>query len=220
MGPLIILAEEEGPVIEEEAAAAGEAISAEAGVLAEEAKAAGQAIATEAETLAGEIEAEGKTVFDRVEQALSSDEIGETTAQCEAEGSNAADAVKLQERATELQNMREPWMAERGTTAVIRGQDPVSGEVRDFISTEGETMPPEWEGQLSPNEQVIEGEGHAEETILNSDETSGFELNAGGTSRNVCSETCQPLIEENELELGGQTFRGAADKTPYRTFWK
>ena len=111
-------------------------------------------------------------------------------------------------------------MAERGTTAIIRGQDPVSGEIRDFISTEGETMPPEWEGQLGPNEQFVEGEGHAEETILNSNETSGFDLTAGGTSRNVCTDTCQPLLEENGFELGGETFRGAADKTPYRTFWK
>ena len=41
---------------------------------------------------------------------------------------------------------------------------------------------------------------------------------AGGTSRNVCRETCAPCVTGHGLELTGREFRGRADKTPYRMF--
>ncbi|WP_026408681.1 hypothetical protein [Actinomyces dentalis] len=41
---------------------------------------------------------------------------------------------------------------------------------------------------------------------------------AGGTSRNVCRETCAPRIAAHGLELTGREFAGRADKTPYRMF--
>jgi pyocin large subunit-like protein len=58
------IVEEEGPVVEEEAVAAGETI------------------ATEAEALAQEVEAEGKAIVDKVEQALSPDDVGQVEEQC------------------------------------------------------------------------------------------------------------------------------------------
>jgi hypothetical protein len=95
MGPLIILAEEEGPVIEEGAAAAAEAIAAETQVLTQEARVAGQTIVTEAQTLAGEVEAEGKAIFNKIGDALSSGDVGEIAVQCELESPPATTATVL-----------------------------------------------------------------------------------------------------------------------------
>ncbi len=47
-----------------------------------------------------------------------------------------------------------------------------------------------------------------------------YTIMAGGTSRNVCTDICQPLIESAGLILGGPTFRGRRDKTPFRQFWR
>jgi RHS repeat-associated protein len=129
-------------------------------------------------------------------------------------------ARDLQARAKQLQSMRNEWISERGTTAVIRGTNPQTGQTVDFIATEGKGgMPPEWQGQLNPNEQFVRGSGHAEETILNSPETQGWDLTEGGTSRNVCSGTCEPLLQGRGLDVGGPEFPGNSDKTPNRMFW-
>ena len=81
-------------------------------------------------------------------------------------------------------------------------------------------MPPEWEGQLGPNEHFIGEPGHAEQSILNSNQTEGYNLTEGGTSRNVCKAICEPALTDEGFQLGGPTFRGMPDKTPYRMFWK
>src|SRR5271165_3191451 len=89
MGGLIILEEvieEEGPVIEEEAAATGEAIAAEAQVLAQEAETAAKAIAAEAEALAQQAEAEGEAILNELEDALGDGEVDEVEEECSAEG--------------------------------------------------------------------------------------------------------------------------------------
>jgi hypothetical protein len=80
-------------------------------------------------------------------------------------------------------------------------------------------MPKELEGTLSNNERYIEGAGHAEQTIVNAAGTD-WKIMSGGTSRNICKGTCQPLLEEHGVQLGGPTFRGNPDKTPYRMFWR
>lgn len=79
-------------------------------------------------------------------------------------------------------------------------------------------MPGSWEDMLGPNEIFIRGPGHAEETILNN-LGDDWVVTAGGTSRNICFATCTPLLEAQGLEIGGPTFRGMADKSPYRMFW-
>jgi len=131
MGPLIILAEEEGPVIEEEAAAAGEAIVAETQVLAEEAKVAGQAIANEAEVLAGEAEAEGKAILDKIGQALSNNEVEETTAQCEELMGEAAEGGGLEAEGPGQWREAQESMSDRAADfqSKVTGQPP--GRVYD-----------------------------------------------------------------------------------------
>ena len=42
---------------------------------------------------------------------------------------------------------------------------------------------------------------------------------AGGTSRNVCKETCAPLLIGRNLQLSGPIFRSMPDKTRFRLFW-
>ena len=47
-----------------------------------------------------------------------------------------------------------------------------------------------------------------------------YTIIAGGTSRNICKATCQPLLETDGLTLGGSIYNGRSDKTPYRQFWR
>ena len=128
-------------------------------------------------------------------------------------------AVQLQGRAAELNALRRPWEASNGTTAVIKVLNKLANKSKRLIATEGKTIPKEFEGKLLPGEEFIGEIGHAEQTIL---ENLGPDWVAveGGASRNVCSRVCQPLVEGNGMRLGGPEFRGAADKTPFRMFWR
>ena len=129
-----------------------------------------------------------------------------------------ARAAELQSRASELQQQRRAWEAERGTSAAIEGTHKQTGESRVFVATESPKEPKEWTELLAPNEEFVEGAGHAEQTIIES-KRSEYSFTAGGTSRNVCGETCCPLIQDVNMELGGPEFAGKSDKTPYRMFW-
>jgi RHS repeat-associated protein len=133
------------------------------------------------------------------------------------------DAEVLQARAAELQALRErPWLVRNGTTSAISARNAATGEIRTFIATEAEGMPSSWEGLLNPNETFVEGSGHAEETILRNLGSDWTPL-AGGTSRNVCSVVCSPLIEGSGGQLGGPEFPwnpgSGLPKTPFRMFW-
>jgi hypothetical protein len=128
-----------------------------------------------------------------------------------------ARAAELQARAAQLQALRDPWLAEKGTTAAIDIQNRTTGAIRTLLATEDKTMPKEWQGLLRADEEYAPGMGHAEQTILNSvsDES---EIVAGGTSRNVCLAVCAPLIDDAGLELEGPQFRGMPENTPFRMF--
>src|SRR5271169_6768422 len=107
MGALIVLeqiVEEEGPVVEEEAVAAGEAISAEAQALAQAAEkeapviedaviSAGKTVVSEAEVLAQEVESAGKAALDKLSNAFTSDNIGNAVSKCTQAVSNTGKSV-------------------------------------------------------------------------------------------------------------------------------
>jgi len=100
------------------------------------------------------------------------------------------------------------------------GLTPFSGEAQTWIATESPgAMPSQWNGLLQDGETFIQGPGHAEQTIANA-LGNDWVITSGGTSRNICIGTCQPLLEGQGLQLGGPVFRGMADKTPYRMFWR
>jgi hypothetical protein len=128
-------------------------------------------------------------------------------------------AAQLQGRAAELNAMRRAWEANNGTTAVIKVQNKVTGEVKTLIATEGKAMPKEFIGKLRPGEEFIGEVGHAEQTILQNLGPDWVAVE-GGASRNVCKGLCQPLVEGSGMKLGGPQFRGALDKTPFRMFWR
>jgi RHS repeat-associated protein len=134
-----------------------------------------------------------------------------------ATGSEAGASV-AQARSAELQEARRAWEAKNGTTAVIRGQHRTTGEIRDFIATEAPTQPRQF-GALRTNEEFVEGAGHAEETIVKQ-RGAEWRFFEGGSSRNVCQGTCKPLLEGEGFKIGGPTFPGRADKTPFRMFWR
>jgi hypothetical protein len=115
--------------------------------------------------------------------------------------------------------MREWPMSAKGTTAVIKVQNKVTGEVKTLIATEGKTMPKEFAGKLRPGEEFIKGAGHAEQTIL---ERLGPDWTTveGGTSRNVCETICKALVEGSGMKLGGPKFPFRGDKTDFRMFWR
>ena len=131
-------------------------------------------------------------------------------------------ARQLQQRAQQLNNGRKQWLVDNGTTAVIQAQGTIKGEnvIVNFVATEGERVDPLVEGALRRGEIFVKGEGHAEQTIIDAlDKLDGnWKIIAGGTSRNVCRETCAPRIAAHGLELTGPEFAGRADKTPYRMF--
>ena len=135
-------------------------------------------------------------------------------------------ARRLQQRAQQLNNGRDAWDVRNGTTAVIQARGTIKiqtqGTIKsenvivNFVATEGERVDPLVEGALRRGEIFVEGEGHAEQTIIDAlDKLDGsWKIIAGGTSRNVCRETCAPRIAAHGLELTGREFAGRADKTP------
>ena len=131
-------------------------------------------------------------------------------------------ARRLQQRAQQLNDGRRQWLVDNGTTAVIQAQGTVKGEnvIINFVATESKDVDPLVEGALRRGEIFVEGEGHAEQTIIDAlDKLDGnWKIIAGGTSRNVCRKTCAPRIANHGLELTGPEFRGMPDKTPYRMF--
>ena len=130
------------------------------------------------------------------------------------------EATALQARAQQLNGLRDSWMAGRGTTSAVNVQNIGTGEVQTWIATESPgAMPSGWNGLLNNGETFIQGAGHAEQTIVNA-LGNDWMITSGGTSRNICSGTCQPLLEGQGLQLGGPAFRGMSDKTPYRMFWR
>jgi len=109
-------------------------------------------------------------------------------------------------------------LVDNGTTAVIQAQGTIKGEnvIVNFVATESKDVDPLVEGALRRGEIFVKGEGHAEQTIIDAlDKLDGnWTIIAGGTSRNVCRETCAPRIAAHGLELTGREFAGRADKTP------
>ncbi|MDT5025582.1 MAG: hypothetical protein QOE61_2008 [Micromonosporaceae bacterium] len=132
-------------------------------------------------------------------------------------------AEQLQGRAKELQDRRS-WNG--GTTSVVKVQNTKTGEVQTWVSTEGKTMPKEWENLLRPDEgeRFIPGNGHAEQSIVDN-LGEDWKIVEGGTSRNVCithpTGACSSALEGQGLTIGGKTYpwRAPGVKTDYRTFW-
>jgi len=143
-----------------------------------------------------------------------------TTRAAKAEGSFER-ASALQARAQFLNGIRDPWRADYGTTTVIavrNRNNPLMTQA--WIATESKgRIPAQWKGFIGEDEYFIQGAGHAEQTIVNN-LGSDWEIIAGGTSRNVCIEKCEPALKGAGVTLGGPSYRGWSDKTPYRAFWK
>ena len=110
-----------------------------------------------------------------------------------------------------------------GTTAVIQAQTEIDGKtvITTFVATNRKYSEKPMRDMLREGmEEFVKGKGHAEETILRHLDKDKYtwRVIAGGTSRNVCRETCAPRVTGHGLELTGPEFRGRADKTPYRMF--
>ena len=134
---------------------------------------------------------------------------------------NSSIAAECNRRATEINSMRGYWQSRNGTTVVMKAIDnQTSNEVYLVATNESDIgIPKTVQGLLKSDEIYIGGKGHAEETIMNN-KGNRYTIIAGGTSRNICKGICQPLLEADGLTLGGPTYRGRNDKTPYRQFWR
>lgn len=141
-------------------------------------------------------------------------------------------AVAAQERAQEL---KDQWGKGHGwsTVSVVGVRHKVTGEISEKVSLAGgKDISAIGENVLKDSEEFIPGKlvpgrltkdgnpafEHAEEAVFNWAAANGYDVVYGGTSRNVCRGICAPLVEQT-MTLAGQKFRGAADKTRYRTFW-
>jgi RHS repeat-associated protein len=136
-------------------------------------------------------------------------------------GPTEVDAKLARDRAEGLQGLRDdyPNAANHGTTSVIGVYNKTTKQWTNHIAINGDgAMPSGW--TLGPGEKFVQGAGHAEETILNNlgaDEVVGF----GGTSRNICRDTCYRMLNGNGMRFGGAGyFGGLADKTPFSYFWQ
>lgn len=137
----------------------------------------------------------------------------------ELQAGSLEEAAALQGRAQALAELRG---AKMGTTSVMRVQNRITGDAQTWIAIETDqlTAPARWTGKLLPGEQFIPGAGHAEQTIL-SNLGKDWYVVSGGTSRNVCLETCQPLLEGHGLQLGGPEFQPhAVWNSDFRMFWR
>ena len=131
------------------------------------------------------------------------------------------DAAMCNERATEINNSRGDWDKRNGTTAVMKAIDTQTGKEVFLVSTNSpnNTLPKNLQGVLKDNEIYIGGKGHAEQKIM-LNKGDRYSIIAGGTSRNICKDICQPLLEADGLKLGGPKYNGHSDKTLYRQFWR
>ncbi|MFG2334627.1 polymorphic toxin-type HINT domain-containing protein [Streptomyces sp. NPDC048604] len=114
------------------------------------------------------------------------------------------------------------------TTAVIRAriQNPTTGEweERTFValSGNGKKLSPAQIAAAKANGHVpvlmnFKGATHAEQKILLYVDKLGGQPIAGGASRNVCKETCKPLINGGGGKVSGDVMPGKG--TGVRTFW-
>ena len=136
-------------------------------------------------------------------------------------GDTQASAAECNNRATEINNSRNGIDKDRGTTAVMKAIDNTTGEEVTLVSTnlDNKSIPKSLQGVLNDDEIYIGGVGHAEQTIMQN-KGDRYTIIAGGTSRNICKDTCAPLLEADGLTLGGPKFNGRNDKTPFRQFWR
>jgi len=120
-------------------------------------------------------------------------------------------AAEVRGRTEELHGLRgDVQKQKRTTTEGVRGIDPVTGEVRTFIATEGGTV---------GKEEFIAGHGHGTQKIIDK-RGQYFDLYEGGTTRNHCIDICEPRITGQGHVLGGPEFKGAPNKTKYRQHWR
>ena len=130
-------------------------------------------------------------------------------------------AVECQKRAQEINNSRSPQDSSRGTVSVALVIDNETGEKKYLVATNRQTVKtPKWlQNVLNSNEEYVGGPGHAEQTII-LNKGDEYTIIAGGTSRNICIEICEPLIKQDGMVIGGDVFPGRADKTRFRCFWR
>ena len=120
-------------------------------------------------------------------------------------------ARQLQQRAQQLNNGRDAWYVRNGTTAVIQAQAEIDGKtvITTFVATNRKYSEKPMRDMLREGmEKFVKGKGHAEDTILRhlDEDKYTWRVIAGGTSRNVCRETCAPHVANHGLELTGPEF--------------
>ncbi|MFE1263229.1 DNRLRE domain-containing protein [Streptomyces albogriseolus] len=143
------------------------------------------------------------------------------------------EAVRAQQRAQELAGQLHFFKESMVTVAVIgvrkKGTKDIvekvgmsSGQKGDLLNlSDGQSFVP---GNLVPGRVTKKGNPayeHAEESVFRwLEENPDYEVLYGGTSKNVCSDICAPLVEQSKMKLDGEVFGGASDKTDFRTFWR
>lgn len=139
-------------------------------------------------------------------------------------------ALKLKDRATELQNLRK---FNGGTVTAIKVQNMKTNQTQVWVATEGPgRRPAEWgspggaDDALNKGEVFIRGKGHAEQTVMNN-LGDDWKIVQGGTNRNVCithpTGQCAPNLGKLGITVDGPKFPWRpgpnSTKTDYRTFW-
>lgn len=105
-----------------------------------------------------------------------------------------------------------------GTTAVVGVRNTTTGDIsiRTAVNHGGDA-PNSWP-QWAQN-AFVQGEGHAETTILSS-LADNEEVLFGAASRNVCWGCHGSLSSDPGIVIGGPRFRGGPLASPFRMFWR
>lgn len=123
------------------------------------------------------------------------------------------EAVRGQQRAQELAGRLHLFKESMVTVAVIGVRKRGTKDIVEKVGMSSGQM-----GDLLKGNPAYE---HAEESVFRwLEENPDYEVLYGGTSKNVCSDICAPLVEQSKVKLDGEVFGVAPDKTDLRTFWR
>ncbi|MFC9427517.1 polymorphic toxin-type HINT domain-containing protein [Streptomyces sp. NPDC056987] len=119
------------------------------------------------------------------------------------------------------------WAEKKNTSAVIRARFPVPGQPgkwveRNVVARSGPGLSPAQLTQAKKRGDLAvrvnqDGATHAEQNALLQINKLGGEPIAGGASRNVCRNTCPPLIRGSQGVVSGEVTGKGGSKV--RTFW-
>jgi hypothetical protein len=110
------------------------------------------------------------------------------------------------------------WRNPRGTVAVAKARNLKTGEVKEFVATNGSKGNPfgqHWANHKNAREEFVQGAGHAEETLLNNLDPAEWQIESIGVTTNICL-GCAARLHQRGMTLGGPASPYLANTTDFK----